>query len=157
MKKLTKINSKQNLNNIVLGDKVIINDFVNLYGCQIGNHSLIGPFVEIQKNVIVGELRRFQSLSFNCEGVILKDRVFIGHGVMFINDNYPSVKTTLDKTWKLKPIIIEEGASIGSGAIILGGVNIGKNALIGAGAVVTHNVKANTVVTGIPARKLRGI
>jgi UDP-2-acetamido-3-amino-2,3-dideoxy-glucuronate N-acetyltransferase len=144
--------------NAKLGEKVAIShpDLVNLYGCSIGDETKIGPFVEIQKNVVIGSRCKISSHSFICEGVTIEDEVLIGHGVIFINDRYPrataneQLQTEVD--WDLKPTRVKQGASIGSGALIMCDVTIGKNALIAAGAVVTRNVPDQSVVAGIPAR-----
>ena len=133
--------------------------FTNLYGCRIGDESRIGPFVEIQSGVEIGARCKIQSHSFICAGVTLADEVFVGHGVLFINDNRPRATTddgelqTADD-WKLLPTLVERGASLGSGCVVLGGVRIGEGALVGAGAVVTRDVGAGEVVAGIPARAL---
>jgi acetyltransferase-like isoleucine patch superfamily enzyme len=140
---------------VKLGKDVTIYNFVNLYGCEIGDESMIGPFVEIQKDVLIGKRVRVQSHSFICEAVTIEDEVFVGHGVMFINDKYPHVpeagtpKPEWDKT------LVRRGAAIGSNSTILGNVTIGENALIGAGSVVTKDVPANAIVAGNPARILR--
>jgi len=132
---------------------------VNLYGCQIGNESKIGTFVEIQKGVTIGDRCKISSHTFICEGVTVEDDVFIGHGVMFINDRYPraiangELQTEVD--WEMIPTRVQRGASIGSGAVIMCGVTIGEDSMIGAGAVVTHDVPAHTVVVGVPARTVR--
>lgn len=136
---------------VKLGKDVKLYDFVNLYGCEIGDESMIGTFVEIQKNVSIGKKCRIQSHSFICEGVVIEDEVFVGHGVIFINDKKPKINSS----WVLEKVIVKKGASIGSGAIIMGGVTIGENSLIGAGAVVTHSVPANTTVAGVPARIIK--
>ncbi|MBU1693772.1 MAG: N-acetyltransferase [Verrucomicrobia bacterium] len=143
-----------------LGKDVKISKFVNLYGCEIGDGSKLGAFVEIQKNAAVGRRCKVSSHTFICEGVRLEDEVFIGHGVMFINDLYPraanadgSIQTESD--WKVTPTLVKKGASIGSGATILAGITIGERALVGAGAVVTRDVPARAVVAGSPARVLR--
>lgn len=140
------------INNVKLGKDVVIYDFVNLYGCEIGDNTRIGTFVEIQKGVKIGNRCRIQSHSFICEGVTIEDEVFIGHGVTFVNDKNPSVLSAENKTWKMEKITVKKGASIGSGAIIIGGIVIGKNSMVGAGAVVTKDVLDNTTVVGIPAR-----
>lgn len=147
---------------VKLGEGVKLSRFINLYGCEIGDHTKIGAFVEIQKNARVGKNCKISSHTFVCEGVTIEDNVFVGHGVMFINDSYPRA-TTLDgalqteKDWKVEPTLIRRGASIGSGATILANVTIGEHALIGAGSVVTRDVPANAVVAGSPARLLRFI
>lgn len=143
-----------------LGKDVKIFAFVNLYGCEIGDHSKIGTFVEVQKGVKIGAHCKVSSHSFLCEGVTLEDRVFIGHGVMFINDVYPraanedgSLQTEED--WACVPTTIEESASIGSNATILCGITVGHHAIVGAGAVVTKDVPPYSVVAGNPARIIR--
>jgi UDP-2-acetamido-3-amino-2,3-dideoxy-glucuronate N-acetyltransferase len=140
---------------VKLGRGVRLNAFINLYGCTIGDESMIGAFVEIQRDVTIGPRCRIQSHTFICSGVTIEADVFIGHGVMFINDRHPSVAATLARSWTLEPIHIEAGASIGSGALIMAGVRIGAGATIGAGAVVTRDVPAGAVVAGVPARTLR--
>jgi UDP-2-acetamido-3-amino-2,3-dideoxy-glucuronate N-acetyltransferase len=147
--------------NVRLGSNVQIPhpDLVNLYGCEIGDETKIGSFVEIQKNAKVGAHCKISSHTFICEGVTLDEEVFIGHGVMFINDREPRAAANgvllTEAEWSVIPTQVCRGASIGSGAIIMCGLNIGERALIGAGAVVTKNVPANAVVAGIPARLLR--
>lgn len=144
---------------VKLGVDVIVQDFVNLYGCEIGDHSKIGPFVEIQKGVRVGRNVKVSSHTFICEGVTIEDEAFIGHGVMFINDRYP--RSTVDgrlqgtADWTVVPTVIRRGASIGSNATILCGVTVGEEAIVGAGAVVTRDVPPRVVVAGNPARSLR--
>jgi acetyltransferase-like isoleucine patch superfamily enzyme len=145
-----------------LGKNVRLSKFVNLYGCQIGDDTKIGAFVEIQKNAIIGKCCKISSHSFICEGVVIENNVFIGHGVMFINDSYPRataadgrMQTEVD--WKVERTVIREGASIGTGATILSKVNIGENSIVGAGSVVTRDVPANAVAAGCPAKVLRFI
>jgi UDP-2-acetamido-3-amino-2,3-dideoxy-glucuronate N-acetyltransferase len=146
---------------VTLGRDVKIYDFVNLYGCSIGDESRIGPFVEIQKNAVVGARCKISTHCFICEGVTIEDEVFIGHGVMFINDRYPrateggSLQTEAD--WEVIPTLVKRGASVGSGAVIMCGVTIGEKALVGAGAVVTHDVPGHSIVTGVPARVVRDV
>ena len=143
------------------GDNVVVHPFTNLYGCSIGDNTRIGPFVEIQRGVVVGANCKVQSHAFICTGVEIGDEVFVGHGVLFINDKIPrattadgSLKTEAD--WDLLPTVVERRAALGSGAIILGGVRIGEDALVGAGAVVTRDVEPRTTVAGSPAHVLRG-
>ena len=142
-----------------LGRDVAIHCFVNLYGCSIGDESRVGAFVEIQKNATIGARCKISSHTFICEGVTIEDEVFVGHGVMFINDLDPRAtadgKPQTEADWAVVNTRVCRGASIGSGAVIMGGVTIGEGALIGAGAVVTKDVAANTVVCGVPARMLR--
>jgi len=143
---------------VKLGEKVAIShpDLVNLYGCSIGDETKIGPFVEIQKNVVIGNRCKISSHSFICEGVTIEDEVFVGHGVIFINDRYPRATANgqlqTEADWDLKPTRVKQGATIGSGALIMCDVTIGENALIAAGAVVTRDVPDRSVVAGIPAR-----
>jgi acetyltransferase-like isoleucine patch superfamily enzyme len=153
---------KKIASSVTLGNNVYLADFINLYGCRIGDNTKIGPFVEIQKNVSIGKCCKIQSHSFLCEGVIIEDEVFIGHGVMFINDRYPRSTTesgTLqtEADWQVVSTVVKKGASIGSNATILCGTTVGEGAIIGAGSVVTKDVPANTVVAGNPARMLRKI
>ena len=130
-------------------------ELVNLYGCTIGDESRIGTFVEIQRGASVGKRCRVQSHTFICDGVTIGDDVYIGHGVVFVNDNRPKVADTVAGTWRLSPVRVGDGANIGSGALILGGVTIGAGATVGAGAVVTHDVPPGATVAGVPARVLR--
>jgi len=131
-------------------------DLVNLYGCQIGDGTKIGAFVEIQKNAVIGALCKISSHTFICEGVEIENEVFVGHGVMFINDPYPRATAAgalqTEAEWKVVPTRVRKGASIGSGAVIMCGITIGERALVGAGAVVTRDVPADAVVAGVPAR-----
>ncbi len=147
---------------VKLGRDVKIYAFVNLYGCEIGDESKIGAFVEIQKGARIGRRVKVSSHTFICEGVTIEDEVFVGHGVMFINDKYPraanadgTLQTEAD--WSVTPILVKRGASIGSNATILCGVTIGERAIVGAGSVVTHDVPPNTIVAGVPARLIRKI
>jgi acetyltransferase-like isoleucine patch superfamily enzyme len=147
---------------VKLGANVKISKFVNLYGCTVGDNTKIGACVEIQKNASIGSNCKIQSHSFICEGVVIEDCVFIGHGVMFTNDKYPRSATAggalqTEQDWTVVPTYVKKGASIGSNATILCGITIGENAIVGAGSVVTKDVPANTIVAGNPARKLRSI
>lgn len=148
--------------NVKLGKNVKIYDFVNLYGCQIGDNTKIGSFVEIQKGVKIGKNCKIQSHTFICEGVTIEDNVFISHNVSFINDKYPRATTPegklqTEKDWKVVPTLVKKGASIGTSATIMCGVTIGENALVGAGSLVLKDVPANTIVAGNPAKILRKI
>ena len=147
---------------VKLGENVKLARFINLYGCTIGDNTKIGTFVEVQKNATIGKSCKISSHTFICEGVTIEDNVFIGHGVTFINDTYPratnpdgGLQTEAD--WKVEPILVKKGASIGSGATILSNVTIGENAIIGAGSVVTKDVQPNTIVAGNPAKFIRSI
>ena len=145
---------------VKLGQDVKIYAFVNLYGCEIGDESRVGTFVEIQKGAKIGKRVKVSSHTFICEGVTIEDEVFIGHGVMFINDKYPRATTATGQSqtesdWECVPTLIEKGASIGSNATILCGVTIGERAIVGAGSVVTRDVPAGAVVAGNPARIVR--
>jgi len=147
---------------VKLGKDVRLSKFINLYGCQIGDESKIGAFVEIQKNAWVGKRCKISSHTFICEGVTIEDGVFVGHGVTFINDSYPRATTSqgelqTEKDWKVERTVVKQGASIGSGATILSRVVIGENAIVGAGSVVTKDVPANAIVAGNPARVLRSV
>jgi acetyltransferase-like isoleucine patch superfamily enzyme len=142
-----------------LGEGVRLHAFVNLYGCEIGDESRIGCFVEIQKGVKIGARCKISSHSFICEGVTLEDGVFIGHGVMFANDRHPRAvgmdgELLTDGDWEMLPTLVRKGASIGSGSTILGGIEIGEHAMIGAGSVVTKDVPAHATVAGNPARRI---
>lgn len=143
-----------------MGKNVIIRDFVNLYGCTLGDNCRIGTFVEIQKNARIGNNIKISSHTFICEGVTIEDEVFIGHNVCFINDKYPRAvnatgKLQTEADWQLVQTTVKRGVTIGSGATILCGVEIGENAMIGAGSVVVQDVPANSVVVGNPARVIR--
>ncbi len=144
------------------GVKIFQPELVNLYGCTVGAETKIGAFVEIQKNALIGANCKISSHTFICEGVTIEDGVFVGHGVMFINDLYPratsdsgTLQTEAD--WHVVPTLVKHGASIGSAAVILAGVTIGERAMVGAGAVVTKDVPADTIVAGVPARLRREI
>jgi UDP-2-acetamido-3-amino-2,3-dideoxy-glucuronate N-acetyltransferase len=147
--------------NVRLGTGVVIPhpELVNLYGCSIGVDTKIGPFVEIQKNAHVGSRCKISSHTFICEGVTIEDEVFVGHGVMFINDRYPQAtlegQLATEADWQVIPTVVKRGASIGSGAVILCGVIIGEKALVGAGSVVTRDVPDHSIVLGVPARFVR--
>ncbi len=147
---------------VCVAPDVRLSKFINLYGCEIGDESKIGAFVEIQKNATVGRRCKISSHTFICEGVTIEDNVFIGHGVMFINDSYPrataangNLQTEAD--WKVEPTVVKKGASLGSGATILCGISIGENAIVGAGSVVTKDVPPGSIVAGNPAKVLRYI
>jgi acetyltransferase-like isoleucine patch superfamily enzyme len=146
---------------VKLGKGVKLSKFINLYGCQIGDDTKIGAFVEIQKNASVGRQCKISSHTFICEGVTIEDNVFIGHGVMFINDIYPRATANgqlqTEADWKVERTVIKNGASIGTGATILANVTIGENAIVGAGSVVTKSVPANCIVAGNPAKVFRKI
>jgi acetyltransferase-like isoleucine patch superfamily enzyme len=143
-----------------LGRNVKLSKFINLYGCEIGDETKIGAFVEVQKNARIGKRCKISSHTFICEGVTLEDNVFVGHNVTFINDAYPRATNhdgalQTEEDWKVEPTLIKKGASIGSGSTILSKVTVGENAIVGAGSVVTKDVPANTIVAGTPARVLR--
>src|SRR5438876_6557422 len=145
---------------VKLGKDVKLAPFINLYGCEIGDETRIGAFVEIQKNATVGRRCKISSHTFVCEGVTIEDHVFIGHGVTFINDSYPRATTPegelqSEKDWKVEPTVVKRGASIGSGVTVLSNVTIGEHAIVGAGSVVTRDVPAGAIVAGNPARVLR--
>jgi len=142
---------------VEFGENVIVHSFSNLYGCRIGDNTRIGTFVEIQRGAVIGANCKIESHTFICDGVTIADDVFVGHGVMFINDKYPRATSPTgalqsEDDWELMPTYVDRGASIGSGAVVLGGIRIGAGALIGAGAVVTRAVEPQGVVAGVPAR-----
>ena len=145
---------------VVLGKNVVLNDFINLYGCTIGDGTKIGPFVEVQKNAIIGKNCKISSHTFICEGVTIEDEVFVGHGVVFINDKYPratneSGELQTEEDWEVVTTIIKRGASIGSNSTLLCGITVGAGAIVGAGSVVINDVPDNIVVAGNPAQIIR--
>jgi UDP-2-acetamido-3-amino-2,3-dideoxy-glucuronate N-acetyltransferase len=147
------------LNDVEFGEDVFVHSFTNLYGCRIGDRTRIGPFVEIQRGAAVGADCKVQSHSFICDGVEIGDEVFVGHGVVFVNDKFPRATTDsgalqTEDDWELLPTVVERRASLGSGAVILGGLRIGEGALVGAGAVVTRDVEPGETVVGSPARPI---
>ncbi len=147
---------------VKLGKDVRLSKFINLYGCEIGDETKIGAFVEVQKNARIGKRCKISSHTFVCEGVTIEDNVFIGHGVVFINDSYPRATNAdgqlqTEQDWRVEATLVSKGASIGSGSTILSKITIGENAIVGAGSVVTKDVPANTIVAGNPARVLRKI
>ena len=148
--------------NVILGKDVVLNDFINLYGCTIGDGTRIGPFVEVQKNAIIGKHCKIQSHTFICEGVTIEDEVFVSHGVMFINDKFPratndSGKLQTEEDWNVVPTLIKRGASIGSNATVMCGITVGTCSIIGAGSVVINDVPDNVIVAGNPARVIKKI
>lgn len=147
----------RSIHDVEFGEDVVVQSFTNLYGCRLGDGTRVGPFVEIQRGVMIGARCKIQSHSFVCEGVEIHDEAFVGHGVMFINDKTPRATTDegelqSETDWELLRTVVGRRASLGSGAVILGGVTIGDGALVGAGAVVTHDVEPRAVVVGNPAR-----
>ena len=145
------------IENVDFGENVIVSPFTNLYGCRIGDETRVGPFVEIQRDAVIGARCKIQSHTFICTGVEIEDEVFVGHGALFINDRFPratteegALKTEAD--WQLERTVVERGAALGSGAVVLGGIRIGAGALVGAGAVVTQDVAPGETVAGVPAR-----
>jgi acetyltransferase-like isoleucine patch superfamily enzyme len=146
---------------VKLGQGVKLSKFINLYGCEIGDETKIGAFVEIQKNASVGRRCKISSHTFVCEGVTIEDNVFVGHGVMFINDIYPRATTNgqlqTEADWSVTRTVVRKGSSIGTGATILAGITIGENAIVGAGSVVTKDVPANSIVAGNPAKFFRKV
>jgi acetyltransferase-like isoleucine patch superfamily enzyme len=145
---------------VQLGSDVKIGEFVNLYGCAIGDNTKIGPFVEIQKNARVGRNCKIQSHTFICEGVTIEDDVFVGHNVTFINDRYPRATTcegTLqtEQDWECTPTLIKKGSSVGSSVTLLCGITVGENSIVGAGSVVTRDVPANVIIAGNPAKVIK--
>jgi len=147
---------------VKLGTNVRLSRFINLYGCEIGDETKIGAFVEIQKNASVGRRCKISSHTFVCEGVTIEDNVFVGHGVTFVNDSYPRATTTdgelqTEKDWSVERTVVKRGASIGSGDTILSNLAIGENSIVGAGSMVTRDVPPNSIVAGNPAKILRSI
>jgi UDP-2-acetamido-3-amino-2,3-dideoxy-glucuronate N-acetyltransferase len=147
------------IDDVRFGEGVIVRSFTNLYGCAIGDDTQIGPFVEIQRGATIGARCKIQSHTFICDGITIEDEAFIGHGVMFINDKFPRATAEDgglkdESDWELQQTVVERGASLGSGAVILGGLRIGAGAIVGAGAVVTRDVEPGDVVVGNPARAL---
>ena len=147
---------------VILGENVKIHKFVNLYGCEVGDYTKIGCFVEIQKNAKIGKNCKISSHTFICEGVTIEDNVFVGHNVTFINDTYPRAtnsggKLQTEQDWQVETILVRKGASIGSGSTIMANVTIGEKAIVGAGSVVTKDVPSNHIVAGNPAQILRTI
>ncbi|MEN9347533.1 MAG: hypothetical protein RLZZ77_1044 [Bacteroidota bacterium] len=162
MEVVTINNERQSLNNVKIGKDVRIFNFVNAYGCEIGDGSKVGAFVEIQKGAFIGKNCKISSHTFICEGVHIEDNVFVGHNVTFVNDMFPratnadgSMQSEAD--WKLVETRICKGASLGSSVTVLGGITVGENAIVGAGSVVTKNVPAGMIVAGNPARVLRKV
>jgi UDP-2-acetamido-3-amino-2,3-dideoxy-glucuronate N-acetyltransferase len=148
------------IDDVEFGTGVIVSSFTNLYGCRIGNETRIGPFVEVQRDAVIGSRCKIQSHAFVCTGVTIEDEVFVGHGVLFINDKFPAATSESgqlkgEDDWILMRTVVERGAALGSGAIVLGGIRIGAGALVGAGAVVTRDVAPRETVAGIPARARR--
>ena len=148
--------------NVKLGQGVKLSKSINMYGCEIGDETKIGAFVEIQKNASVGRRCKISSHTFVCEGVTIEDSVFVGHGVTFVNDSYPRATTMegeiqTEQDWHVEKTLVKRGASIGSGATILANLTIGENAIVGAGSVVTRDVPPNTIVAGNPAKVLRAV
>jgi UDP-2-acetamido-3-amino-2,3-dideoxy-glucuronate N-acetyltransferase len=145
------------IDDVEFGRDVVISPFTNLYGCRIGDETRVGPFVEIQRGAVIGARCKIQSHSFICTGVQIEDEVFVGHGTLFINDRFPRATTDdgllkTDDDWDLDATVVERGASLGSGAVVMGGVRVGAGALVGAGAVVTQDVAPGATVAGVPAR-----
>jgi acetyltransferase-like isoleucine patch superfamily enzyme len=148
------------IDDVTFGQGVVVAPFTNLYGCEIGDETRIGPFVEIQRDAVIGARCKIQSHSFICSGVEIADEVFVGHGTLFINDKFPRATTDsgalqTEADWTLQRTVVERCAALGSGVVVLGGVRIGAGALVGAGAVVTRNVAPGETVAGVPARAVR--
>jgi acetyltransferase-like isoleucine patch superfamily enzyme len=149
------------IDDVSFGEDVRVYSFTNLYGCRIGDGTRIGTFVEVQRGAVIGARCKIQSHTFVCDGVTIEDEVFVGHGVMFINDRFPRATAAdgslqSEDDWQLEPTVVERGATLGSAVVVLGGVRIGAGALVGAGAVVTKDVEPGAVVAGVPARATAG-
>src|SRR5215213_3211274 len=145
------------MKDVDFGENVIVSPFTNLYGCRIGDETRVGPFVEIQRDAVIGARCKIQSHAFICTGVEIEDEVFVGHGALFINDRFPRATTQegelkTEADWQLERTVVERGAALGSGAVVLSGIRIGAGALVGAGAVVTRDVAPGETVAGVPAR-----
>ena len=145
------------IHDVEFGENVVVYSFTNLYGCRIGDNTRVGPFVEVQRGAVIGANCKIQSHTFICDGVEIEDDVFVGHGVMFINDKFPRAtrddgSLQSEEDWTLLPVVVERGATLGSGAVVMGGVRIGARALVGAGAAVTRDVPPGETVVGVPAR-----
>jgi UDP-2-acetamido-3-amino-2,3-dideoxy-glucuronate N-acetyltransferase len=145
------------IDDVTFGEGVIVFPFTNLYGCRIGDDTRVGPFVEIQRDAVIGARCKIQSHAFICTGVEIEDEVFVGHGALFINDKFPRATTDegvlkTDADWPSQRTVVERGAALGSGVVVLGGVRVGAGALVGAGAVVTRDVASGETVAGVPAR-----
>jgi UDP-2-acetamido-3-amino-2,3-dideoxy-glucuronate N-acetyltransferase len=145
------------IDDVDFGENVIVSPFTNLYGCRIGDETRVGPFVEIQRDAVIGARCKIQSHAFICTGVEIEDEVFVGHGTLFINDKLPRATTQegelkTEADWQLERTVVERGAALGSGAVVLSGIRIGAGALVGAGAVVTQDVEPGETVAGVPAR-----
>jgi acetyltransferase-like isoleucine patch superfamily enzyme len=153
---------KRIASDVVLGKNVVLNDFINLYGCKVGDGTRIGPFVEVQKNATIGKRCKISSHTFICEGVTIEDEVFVGHGVMFINDKYPKATNEsgglqTEEDWEVIPTVVKRGVSVGSNATLLCGITVGSGSIVGAGSVVTNDVPDNVIIAGNPAKIIRKI
>ena len=155
-------NTKRIAPDVILGKNVVLNDFVNLYGCTIDDETRIGPFVEVQKNAFIGKRCKIQSHTFICEGVTIEDEVFVSHGVMFTNDKYPRATNEsgglqTEEDWEVIPTLVKKGASIGSNATLLCGITVGQGSIVGAGSLVIEDVPDRTIVAGNPAKIIRKV
>lgn len=156
------MDTKKIAQDVVLGKDVVLNDFINLYGCTIGDGTRIGPFVEVQKNASIGKHCKIQSHTFICEGVTIEDEVFVSHGVMFINDKFPRAtndygELQTEEDWNVIPTLVKRGASIGSNVTVMCGITVGSRSIVGAGSVVINDVPDNVIVAGNPARVIKKI